>query len=1736
MNSNFNNRLFLFLSLFLIGVSSIEAQTLSSQAEVDAFDPVITEITGNLTISGDDIVNIDALINVTNVSGRLIIEDNEGLLNIDGLSNITSISTLIGLIDISNNSALEDIDGLNNLSNLEGELIIEDNNALANIDGLENLTSVGGDLEILGNDALTNVNGLSNITSISDVLGMIAIRGNEVLTNVDGLINLSNITGELILDYNFILNNIDGLGGLQDIIGTLTISNNGLLNDVDGLSNLTDVTGTLEVFGSFMNIDGLNNLNDIVGTLDIKTHYLTNIDGLSNLTEISGELKIRRNSELENIDALSNLTDIKGTLFIESNGKLLHIDGLSNLTEITGRLDLWSNDSLTNIDALNNLTDVIGKFSLSGNNALININGLLNIIDISGELDLYSNNSLTNIDGLMNLTDVSGSLEIDGHDSLVNINGLLNLTDISGFFMLGGFSNDMLTNIDGLFNLEDISGTVEISQNDSLTNIDGLINLVNLSGTLIIGGFSGCPSLTNIDGLLGLTDVSGLLEISNNDVLTNIDGLSNLDDISGTVIIGGFWGSPALTNIDGLINLDDITGVLEIVNNDALTNIDGLSNLTEITGELEVARNESLSNCCGLYTVLLFEEYDNVYIGSNSSMCQSIQEILDSDCGVTLLYETNSPCIGIDNGSIQLTAINFDTIPFNYSWEHEQSNATGAFTTYDQTYILDDLASGSYNVTLTQPNGEVAKAQNIFLDPILGSSFEIMELTTVNSVNGLSTGSISMEYDGGNAPYTISWSGIASGSTSNISVDNFTISDLLPGDYAIIIIDTNGSELSLEVNVLDDNLAAVECESPMDIVVLNLVSGAINADEYNKSQLFFHDFFETINLGDNSTNSRASIIEWSGNNQQEIKIPLTGSLSELSGYADQERCYSGNTNILEALEYGSNYLRANARVDAEKVIIFTFDGCPPFAASAYAEELKEEGFIIADIGIDYVNNSSSYRSLLTQAASISELAFFAPNFDELDPAILYSRLSYLFCEGSSSNAYFSRDGSIEINSISTQDECPYPSYIDLTFTIEAHLQLSLPSGTPVTFYHNDPRLFGSTAISTFIIPCSIPVGTSEVFTITLLLEKATHLYAVLNDDGLTNPAFELPVTDIIESQYSNNIASQQICVDGFATLQSFKSSTSLLPICEGIAQYTIDVCNVSNVDAIDVSIEDDAATGFVLLNTITNDNGCSIEEGGVYDIPAGCCVSLTLDYDISSANDGHYRNQNVYLSGPVEQIYLDFDGENTTSEDIILNGEENCGSNIVLFTKEVDNDTTCEDHSLSYTFTIDNQTSNNLIGLEFSDVLPEPLQWVYKPYSKEGLSITTSSILDQSATFMLDEIQAETTASFVIDVYVGATDEDVISSSFATISGLPAYINDGSQVVVSNAPTTVLLADIEIDIADTIYVPASANTISLEANLSDALGIFWTTSGGGFFSDPYSSNPTYQLGLEDTFDSLFTFFVEVSTYCGQKGESVIIKRICDLEFSDDDLNICLSDVNGADAIITWEGGAGPYRLDEDWSDESIISPYTIADVIAGNYTITLLDTLGCTDQLTLTVSDIPQASIETNCISSEAYFIEIVSGEYDITVDNGYETEYLGDSVYQINNIDIGTTLSITIVDTVSGCDTTLVVAPPVCATATQDNDFVKMKDLLVPNIISLQSGGNNIFYPTIMDSNQLIIAMRIYDRFGHLVFNNENFTANTPGEGWDGMDNGTSIQSGVYMYLIQTKSKVYTGDVTVIR
>lgn len=233
------------------------AVTLGSQAEVEAFS--CSEVTGGLTIQGNDIIDLSPLSILTSVDG-LVIRNNAALTSLNGLSGFTSTGSLY----IWDNRVLEDLNGLSALTSAR-ILSIRGNDLLRTLDGLPALTSVEGGVGVSFNRSLTNIDGLSSVTST----GYVDIGGNEALTNVDGLSGLTMV-GQLFVNQNPALTNLDGLSALTQAWYLMIVGNDALMN-VDGLSALAAAGAVIiEENGALTNLDGLSGLEMVYGGFSLR--------------------------------------------------------------------------------------------------------------------------------------------------------------------------------------------------------------------------------------------------------------------------------------------------------------------------------------------------------------------------------------------------------------------------------------------------------------------------------------------------------------------------------------------------------------------------------------------------------------------------------------------------------------------------------------------------------------------------------------------------------------------------------------------------------------------------------------------------------------------------------------------------------------------------------------------------------------------------------------------------------------------------------------------------------------------------------------------------------------------------------------------------------------------------------------------------------------------------------------------------------------------------------------------------------------------------------------------------------------------------------------------------------------------------------------------------------------------------------------------------------------------------
>ncbi len=173
---------------------------------------------------------------------------------------------------------------------------------------------------------------------------------------------------------------------------------------------------------------------------------------------------------------------------------------------------------------------------------------------------------------------------------------------------------------------------------------------------------------------------------------------------------------------------------------------------------------------------------------------------------------TNASCSGISDGVIDLTVSGA-----NGSYTFVWSNSA---TTED----LTGLAAGTYRVTITDALG-----CTFIGEYIVGESVQLIaDVAVINpTCNGATTGLISVDVTGGDAPYTYAWS-------TTPQQTNNTASGLGAGTYTVTITDSKGCSITETRTVASPNPLSIaidvtgsKCANVgSGIVVVNVTGGA----------------------------------------------------------------------------------------------------------------------------------------------------------------------------------------------------------------------------------------------------------------------------------------------------------------------------------------------------------------------------------------------------------------------------------------------------------------------------------------------------------------------------------------------------------------------------------------------------------------------------------------------------------------------------------------------------------------------------------------------------------------------------------------------------------------------------------------------------------------------------------------------------------------------------------------------
>jgi gliding motility-associated-like protein len=322
-------------------------------------------------------------------------------------------------------------------------------------------------------------------------------------------------------------------------------------------------------------------------------------------------------------------------------------------------------------------------------------------------------------------------------------------------------------------------------------------------------------------------------------------------------------------------------------------------------------------------------------------------------------------------------------------------------------------------------------------------------------------------------------------------------------------------------------------------------------------------------------------------------------------------------------------------------------------------------------------------------------------------------------------------------------------------------------------------------------------------------------------------------------------------------------------------------------------------------------------------------------------------------------------------------------------------------------------------------------------------------------------------------------------------------------------------------------------TVTPEVSLGNEFQYFWGTSTGTILSDQRS--PDLVIGNPGTY--LLNVF-NSDNGC-QTNDTLVVPREqnvpTEILLTADDV-ICFGENNGRITIANVNGGFEPYSY---FLNDQPLNDTNITSLVPGDYVVQVRDKFDCVHEVQLSISEPPLVELNT-------------PSEIDITFDENislfFSSNYPDDEIVQVTwsnsageiiSEDFEFEYSSTFADIIK----VEVVTENGCIAESRikinvDNEL----DLYLPNIFSPNGDGNNdrfVIYKNKIPAN--IDRLSIYDRFGNMVYVQNNFDFEDNPIGWDGTYHNAPVVTGVYIYVIEYtdfrgEKNIVKKDLTLVR
>ena len=385
------------------------------------------------------------------------------------------------------------------------------------------------------------------------------------------------------------------------------------------------------------------------------------------------------------------------------------------------------------------------------------------------------------------------------------------------------------------------------------------------------------------------------------------------------------------------------------------------------------------------------------------------------------------------------------------------------------------------------------------------------------------------------------------------------------------------------------------------------------------------------------------------------------------------------------------------------------------------------------------------------------------------------------------------------------------------------------------------------------------------------------------------------------------------------------------------------------------------------------------------------------------------------------------------------------------------------------------------------------------------------------------------------------------------INGLPPYqynYNDGNgwvtNNVLDNIPAGTYIIDVvdannceghfEIVVGEPSMLALDMDTIDVSCfGAGDGMAIAHVTGGVGGYTYMWSNGGTDSVIINLVPGDYMVTILDANN-CEIQGAVTIIEPpelfINVVEIID---VLCFGDSTGQITVAA-TGGVPDYLYSADGQNYQM-SP-VLENLLGGDHILYVQDANGCIDTVAATILQPPQLFIDAGP---------------DQTIDLGFSTTLptllsppLWPVSYQwfpADSLSCADCPRPTATPTETTTYTVVVTDSNGCTAMDEVTVFVvKNRPIYIPNVFSPDNNGHNDFF-TIFGgpAARQINILRIYNRWGGMVFETKNIPLNEPLFGWNGTFKGKPLNPDVFVYyteieFVDNEVILYKGGVTIVR